>query len=333
MYKKIVAVCGMLVLTASFMGNVSAQTNNTDTLLAQIQALLAQVQQLQSQISSLQGQQKEVVKELRATVKEFRSQLREGVTNEEVKLLQELLSTDSKIYPEGLVTGHFGPLTKKALIRFQLKHGIEGIGEVGPQTRRTLNAFLNKGQQKKMERMGAAVSPNLLKKFNVDATTTASTTPDGTVGRGQEKVQVCHVAGNSGKSHTLVIAAPALNAHLGHGDTVGSCEGDNGNGGGGTSPDITAPVISNVVASSTTASTTHIQWATNEVASSKVTYATTTPVASASSPISAMSSSPVLSHDIFLQNITASTTYYYFVVSADAAGNTATSTEQQFTTQ
>ena len=37
-------------------------------------------------------------------------------------------------------------------------------------------------------------------------------------GYGQDKVEVCH----KGKK-TLSIAAPAVNAHLGHGDVVGAC--------------------------------------------------------------------------------------------------------------
>ena len=64
--------------------------------------------------------------------------------NEDVKRLQELLSTHPDIYPEGLTTGYFGTLTKKAVQRFQLKHGVvsssddAGFGYVGPKTRAKL---------------------------------------------------------------------------------------------------------------------------------------------------------------------------------------------------
>lgn len=327
MYRKIIAAT-VVAIVVGVTGSVFAQSN-TDALRTQVEALLAQIKLLQEQISSLQGQQREVRQEIRSTVQEFRSQLREGISNEEVRLLQELLSTDDDIYPEGLVTGHFGPLTKKALIRFQTKHGIESRGEVGPQTRRLLNAFLNKGQQKKADRL--AISSDLLKKFDA-ADDVSTTTPDRTPGRGQKKLSVCHVAGNSGKSHTLVIAAPALNAHLNHGDSVGPCEGGNGNS-GGTLPDITAPVISTIIATSTTTSTTHIQWVTNEAASSKVTYATSSPAASAPYVYTGANTSLVTIHDLLLQNLMASTTYYYLVTSADTAGNAATSSEQQFTTE
>ena len=41
-------------------------------------------------------------------------------------------------------------------------------------------------------------------------------------GRGQEKVEVCHKPGTPAEQ-TLVVAAPALKAHLAHGDTEGPC--------------------------------------------------------------------------------------------------------------
>jgi hypothetical protein len=39
---------------------------------------------------------------------------------------------------------------------------------------------------------------------------------------GQDKVEVCHVTA-SGYSHTILIAEPAVAAHLNHGDTLGVC--------------------------------------------------------------------------------------------------------------
>ncbi|MEZ4868662.1 MAG: hypothetical protein R3C14_45455 [Caldilineaceae bacterium] len=44
----------------------------------------------------------------------------------------------------------------------------------------------------------------------------------GSVSAGQEKVTVCHKPGTAAEA-TLEIAAPALNAHLGHGDYEGEC--------------------------------------------------------------------------------------------------------------
>ena len=70
-----------------------------------------------------------------------------GVTGEDVTQLQELLAKDSSLYPEGLVTGFFGELTKQAVGRFQIRHGIlvagdPVLGYVGPKTRAKLNELL-----------------------------------------------------------------------------------------------------------------------------------------------------------------------------------------------
>jgi peptidoglycan hydrolase-like protein with peptidoglycan-binding domain len=58
--------------------------------------------------------------------------------------LQTLLATKPEIYPEGLITGYFGQLTKKAVQKFQLNYKVvgskndPGFGFVGPKTRAKL---------------------------------------------------------------------------------------------------------------------------------------------------------------------------------------------------
>jgi len=91
---------------------------------------------------------------------------------------------------------------------------------------------------------------------------------------------------------------------------------------------ITPPVISNLQNATTTPTSTIIVWTTDEPATSKVTYSTSTPVTSAI----VSSSTLVTSHSLELANLTASTTYYYYVESADEYGSIASSTEQSFTT-
>ncbi|HBT81175.1 hypothetical protein A2757_02225 [Candidatus Giovannonibacteria bacterium RIFCSPHIGHO2_01_FULL_48_47] len=93
--------------------------------------------------------------------------------------------------------------------------------------------------------------------------------------------------------------------------------------------DDDAPIISNlsVNASSTSAVVT---WSTNEAADSQVWYSTATPLAIASTTPHTGSTSLVTSHSVALSGLTASTTYYFLVTSADAAGNTATSSESSF---
>jgi hypothetical protein len=70
----------------------------------------------------------------------IKKQLKYGISGADVKLLQTLLSRDSSVYPEGLATGYFGNVTKKAVQKFQEKYkitsiGKTGYGEVGPKTK------------------------------------------------------------------------------------------------------------------------------------------------------------------------------------------------------
>ena len=69
----------------------------------------------------------------------FNSDLSLGSKGDDVTKLQELMAKDSEIYPEGLVTGYFGPATQRAVRKFQAKHGLPQVGRVGPATRAKLN--------------------------------------------------------------------------------------------------------------------------------------------------------------------------------------------------
>ncbi|OHA15944.1 MAG: hypothetical protein A3B08_03495 [Candidatus Taylorbacteria bacterium RIFCSPLOWO2_01_FULL_43_44] len=67
-----------------------------------------------------------------------------GSRGVDVTALQNYLKSFKDLYPEGLVTGYFGPATLRAVQRFQVKYGLAkkgdaGYGVVGPKTRAKLN--------------------------------------------------------------------------------------------------------------------------------------------------------------------------------------------------
>lgn len=94
--------------------------------------------------------------------------------------------------------------------------------------------------------------------------------------------------------------------------------------------DTTVPVISDI-ATSTTADGATITWTTDEESTSEVEYALEN-LPSASS-ILASDSVMITDHSISLTGLTASSTYYFIVKSIDLSGNTATSSENIFTTE
>lgn len=69
-----------------------------------------------------------------------------GQNSEEIKIIQRILAKDAAIYPEGKITGYFGPATQAAVRKFQEKYGLAkpgdaGYGIVGPATRAKMNAM------------------------------------------------------------------------------------------------------------------------------------------------------------------------------------------------
>ncbi len=106
------------------------------TEIVRISALIAE---LQEQLLTMLGREGTLTQNLKY-----------GDSGSQVELLQSWLAKDAEIYPAGIVSGWFGPLTKEAVIRFQEKYASEilspwglksGTGFVGETTREKLNAL------------------------------------------------------------------------------------------------------------------------------------------------------------------------------------------------
>ena len=93
-------------------------------------------------------------------------------------------------------------------------------------------------------------------------------------------------------------------------------------------PDPTAPVISSVNSSAITVSRATITWTSDEAATSQVEYGQTREYGSSTIEDSNL----VTSHSVELTDLKAGKTYHYRVISRDAAGNEAVSTDATFTT-
>jgi peptidoglycan hydrolase-like protein with peptidoglycan-binding domain len=71
----------------------------------------------------------------------FTHSLEVGETNDDIGRIQKLLATDPEIYPEGTISGFFGPKTVEAVRAFQSRFGLDPVGVVGPATKALLEAF------------------------------------------------------------------------------------------------------------------------------------------------------------------------------------------------
>ncbi len=76
---------------------------------------------------------------------QIQTQLDLGETNSDVTSLQMFFKDNAMIYPEGLVTGYFGGLTKSAVQRFQAAYNLDQVGRVGPMTRDRINTLISSG--------------------------------------------------------------------------------------------------------------------------------------------------------------------------------------------
>jgi hypothetical protein len=142
-----------LVMAPAF---ASAQTTDTQN---QVQSLLQQIQALQMQLKTLlasstgswtmsssanflnTGQMGKFV------CITLGRNLRQGDQGEDVRKLQEMLMGDSDNEFNGTATGFFGPLTMKAMMKFQMRMGIASTtdGSVGPKTRGFFERACGKG--------------------------------------------------------------------------------------------------------------------------------------------------------------------------------------------
>lgn len=126
-------------------------TSTTETL----KLLMAKIAELQAQLATLRGEVRTVIQ----------GEIAEGATSEDIKKIQEVLASDREIYPEGKVTGYFGPLTRQALERFQKKFELEVTGTMNDETRAALEELLEARYGEGKVPPGLLTAPGIRAKF------------------------------------------------------------------------------------------------------------------------------------------------------------------------
>lgn len=304
--KKItVAALALGIVAPAFAFAQTATTTGT--------ALIGQIQSLNAQIAALQQQREQTIASLVNTI-------RQGSSGEQVAILQALLAADSSIYPEGVVSGFFGRLTAQAVKRFQKKHGLEQVGNVGPKTLRKLQEFLLE-------------HPLAFTTASSTASTTAMMRRDNR-GEGRRPCAIVPpghlIAPGWLKKHDRPAISECERQNLPPGirKLFDDDDDDRDERRHGTT---TPPVISAINVSNIASTTATVSWQTNENATGKVYYGTTTPVALGSA-LTVSNNALVKNHSFGLTSLATSTTYYYVLESRDAAANTATTSTQSFAT-
>lgn len=295
---------------------------------ASVQTNIDRVTTINMQISALQKERDTVLSEITLS-------LRQGSQGDQVKIIQALLASDPSIYPEGIVSGFYGALTRKAVERFQEKNGFESVGSIGPKTRAKFNELLK-------------LTPIMFGTASSTGTSTVITVKEKDEQKDNNRNSEKHLCvivppghtiapgwlkNNRGEDHEVIPPCQVLPGGIQkkldddnkkeHDDEN---ENENEHENDHRQPDQTAPIISSVTATAATSSAV-ITWATNELSNSSVAFGTTTAYGA-----TANDALWVNSHSVALAGLTPVTTYNYQVKSVDQAGNIATSTNLTFTT-
>ena len=343
-----------------------AQTSVADQL-KRIEELTAQIRAIQTQIQGLQTQQQTIQQSANQAALEILQGLGQGSEGDKVKVLQTLLSADASLYPEGLVTGFYGPATRRAIERFQRKNGLEAVGFIGPKTWNELQKLF-RTEFKELEKIDdddfdEDVADEIERYLGSLPTTSgtcviptnpfSSSTPFiGKNGKvkiisngntliyqdGKHKVIITpnSYIEKDGKKQLLITPGVQIMKD-GKSNTIIRCNGT----GTTTFPfpfptpnptpnDTTAPVISSITSSPTHQSAT-VTWITNEVATGKIYYGTTSPL-NLSTASTKSDGSLQTGHSFSLTSLQPNTTYYFVLESKDKKGNTATSSQRSFVT-
>jgi len=123
---------------------IQTLSDNNETEQKIIGELQKKIEELKKQIAKLQLQiATSKTYQNNPSCSLFEKDLYFGMKSEEVKCLQQFLANlGEEIYPEKLVTGYYGPLTQKAVQRYQAMKGIIATGYFGPLTRAKVNQEL-----------------------------------------------------------------------------------------------------------------------------------------------------------------------------------------------
>lgn len=333
--KKTVAI---LVTAAILMGSTTTAlastttSSSTDAIIAQLQAQIADLMTKIAALKQAQSNVQTAQQNVAGTMKLI-GNLREGMSGDQVKLLQTILAGDKTIYPEGTISGYYGPLTREAVKRFQKEHGIESTGFTGPKTMSRINELLSQ-------------TPLMRNDDRNDDTTATTTTGAGNTERERNRImehsEFCiavppgHLIAPGWRKHhegddedpvlpRCGTIPPGIWGQMGGSTTTPPAPTPT------TTPDTIAPVLSAVTSTVTGSTTATVGWTTNEAATSKVYYGTTTPV-DMNTALVQSDATLVTTHTMNLSGLSASTTYYMIPESRDAANNVGTSSQISFTT-
>ncbi len=296
---------------------------STPTLADVIQKIQDHEQFLANQLAELHSQME--IMNLKSI---FTRDLKYGDFGDDVSALQDLLVKDGILYSSedassSPVTGHFGALTKTALIKFQQQVGLKQTGIVDQNTR------------KKLYELAVTFSTNEDTSTNFNSTDSSSISEiqDLSSIHNQFSELFSDVLKNQTDIIDLQSQVSQLSSDVSDIENIKDIPSSSDSSSASIPTPTTSPSlsISNVQVSNITKNSATITWITSVPSGSEVDYSKNSGMlANQTTPLS--STTLVTSHQIVLANLSANTKYYYYVASKDSINNKVTSTNQSFST-
>lgn len=148
-----IIIFSFLLLASLVAAPAPASADVIDDLLLRVQTVMEEVAKIQVELQTLKAGQASVSTPtptpstpsgsvLGATTFKFTHDVVFGEDNDDVFRIQQLLKTDPEIYPEGTVSGYFGPKTEGAIRNLQTRFGLDPVGVVGPATTALLERLI-----------------------------------------------------------------------------------------------------------------------------------------------------------------------------------------------
>lgn len=285
--------------------NVQAEETISDAKKAQIEEILKQITALRAKLQELT-----VGIETKEEASELIKEVSVGQSGDSVRILQAVLAADASIYPQGLITGYYGPITRDAVRAFQRRNGLTVDGELRGET---LKKLKEKAKETKVEledsengekrpcakvAFGHLIAPGWLRK----------------VGNEKPIVPLCRMIpkGIEKKLSDRPTTTPAT-----------------------TTPSTSTRKlgIESIKVSERGTDSVMISWRTNKQADGTVWYTKTRSEIESGAADKVSEDDLSLTHSFTLDNLEADTTYYYRVVSKDADGKTVQSQIKSFETK
>lgn len=286
----LVGILGSMCFTGVSFAQTAQATQAQLNLLSQ---LLDQLHALQSQLATLRG----ATAAAPTMVSSLSGTFSQGSQSKDIKVLQAILATDGTIYPEGLITGYFGPATARAVKNFQKTKKLKQSGKVDAKTLTAINALLTRNPLA-IESSGSLCA----------AITQGVTLPSGWLRQqsdGALLVPRCVILPQGVSDQTVT---GSTTVHTSPTSIINQ-----------TAIDRTAPIISNVSSSATINSAT-IKWTTDKDTQSQVEWWPQS-IYVVGTLNSWSDTEWVTTHTQKLTSLATSTVYYVRITAKDSSGN------------